>query len=48
MTAAYRAAHPEAARIGIGDLSRPQGGEFGERFGAPGHASHQNGLDADV
>ena len=48
VTAAYRAAHPEAARIGIGDLSRPQGGEFGERFGAPGHASHQNGLDADV
>ena len=48
VAAAYRAAHPEAARIGIGDLSRPQGGEFGERFGAPGHASHQNGLDADV
>jgi hypothetical protein len=48
VTAAHRAAHPEAARIGIGDLSRPQGGEFGERFGAPGHASHQNGLDADV
>ena len=36
VTAAYRAAHPEAARIGIGDLSRPQGGEFGERFGAAG------------
>ena len=44
----YRAAHPEAARVGIGDLSRPRGGEFGDRFGAPGHASHQNGLDVDV
>jgi murein endopeptidase len=44
----YRAAHPEAARVGVGDLSRPNGGNFGRRFGAPGHASHQNGLDADV
>ena len=44
----YAAAHPEAARVGIGDLSRPHGGDFGRRFGAPGHASHQNGLDADV
>jgi len=40
--------HPDAPRIGIGDLSRPRGGDFGPRFGAPGHASHQNGLDADV
>ena len=44
----YRAEHPGAARVGIGDLSRPHGGNFGPRFGAPGHASHQNGLDADV
>jgi murein endopeptidase len=44
----YRLAHPGVARIGIGDLSRPHGGNFGPRFGAPGHASHQNGLDADV
>ncbi len=44
----YRAAHPEAPRVGVGDLSRPQGGDFGARFGAPGHASHQNGLDVDV
>jgi protein MpaA len=44
----YAAAHPLAPRVGIGDLSRPRGGDFGERFGAPGHASHQNGLDADV
>jgi murein endopeptidase len=44
----YRAAHPDAPRVGIGDLSRPNGGDFGPRFGSPGHASHQNGLDADV
>jgi murein endopeptidase len=45
---AYAAAHPRAARVGIGDLSRPHGGDFGPRFGGIGHASHQNGLDADV
>jgi murein endopeptidase len=44
----YAAAHPEASRVGIGDLSRPQGGVFDERFGGRGHASHQNGLDVDV
>lgn len=46
--AEHRAAHPDAPRVGIGDLSRPRGGNFGPRFGPPGHASHQNGLDADV
>ncbi len=45
---AFAAAHPHAARVGIGDLSRPHGGDFGPRFGGIGHASHQNGLDADV
>jgi hypothetical protein len=44
----YAAAHPNAPRVGIGDLSRPHGGDFGARFGGLGHASHQNGLDADV
>jgi murein endopeptidase len=44
----YRAAHPEAPRVGIADLSRPHGGPFGRKFGGLGHASHQNGLDADV
>jgi murein endopeptidase len=44
----YRRLHPEAPRVGIGDLSRPHGGDFGPRFGPPGHASHQNGLDVDV
>ncbi|MBN1530439.1 MAG: penicillin-insensitive murein endopeptidase [Thermoleophilaceae bacterium] len=41
-------AHPDAPRLAIGDLSRPHGGDFGVRFGPIGHASHQNGLDADV
>jgi penicillin-insensitive murein endopeptidase len=41
-------AHPGAPRIGIGDLSRPHGGDFGPRYGYPGHATHQNGLDVDV
>jgi murein endopeptidase len=45
---AFRAAHPNAPRLLVGDLSRPQGGPFGRRFGGLGHASHQNGLDVDV
>jgi murein endopeptidase len=44
----YRIAHPAAQRILVGDLSRPFGGPFGREFGGLGHASHQNGLDADV
>lgn len=44
----YRALHPDAPRVAIGDLSRPRGGDFGPRFGRPGHASHQNGLDVDI
>ena len=44
----FRAAHPTASRIGVGDLSRPTGGGFGPEYGSIGHASHQNGLDADV
>jgi murein endopeptidase len=39
----YAAAHPDAPRVGIGDLSRRRGGPFG-----PVHVTHQNGLDADV
>jgi murein endopeptidase len=39
----YERAHPDAPRVGIGDLSRRYGGPFG-----PKHASHQNGLDVDV
>jgi murein endopeptidase len=39
----YAAAHPDAPRVGIGDLSRRRGGPFG-----PVHRTHQNGLDADV
>jgi murein endopeptidase len=44
----YRIANPFSARVGIGDLSRRHGGDFGPRFGGLGHASHQNGLDVDV
>ena len=45
---AHRAAHPEAPRLVVGDLSRPRGGDFGVRYGGIGHSTHQNGLDADV
>jgi hypothetical protein len=41
--AEYARVHPDAPRVGIGDLSRPHGGYFG-----PKHISHQNGLDLDV
>jgi murein endopeptidase len=44
----FHSAHPGAPRVGVGDLSRPHGGDFGPRFGYIGHASHQNGLDVDV
>ncbi|MGI9540025.1 MAG: penicillin-insensitive murein endopeptidase, partial [Miltoncostaeaceae bacterium] len=48
VAAAHRAAHPDAPPMTVGDLSRRTGGDFGVRFGAPGHASHQNGRDVDV
>jgi hypothetical protein len=44
----FHAAHPEAPRLGIGDLSRPRGGSFGREYGGLGHASHQNGQDVDI
>ena len=44
----HRRAHPGARPLLIGDLSRPHGGDFGRRFGYVWHASHQNGLDADI
>jgi len=45
----YARAHPHAPRVGIGDLSLPEGGYFGPEVGGGiGHATHQNGLDADV
>jgi murein endopeptidase len=41
--------HPQAPRIGIGDLSLRHGGYFGAEVGGGiGHATHQNGLDVDV
>jgi hypothetical protein len=44
----YRTERDSAQRVGIMDLSRPHGGKFGKNFGGLGHASHQNGLDADI
>ena len=44
----FRLAHPDAPRIGVGDVARTRGGFFGSKFGSLGHASHQNGLDFDV
>ena len=44
----YQAAHPDLPPVLVGDLSRPHGGIFDRRFGGLGHASHQNGRDADI
>ncbi|HEX2129498.1 MAG TPA: penicillin-insensitive murein endopeptidase [Solirubrobacterales bacterium] len=45
----FRREHPDAPRIGVGDLSLPEGGYFGPEIGGGiGHATHQNGLDVDV
>jgi murein endopeptidase len=46
--AAYARRHPDAPPVLVGDLSRPRGGDFGPQYGGIGHASHQNGLDADI
>ena len=41
--------HPQAPRIGVGDLSLRRGGYFGAEVGGGiGHSTHQNGLDVDV
>ena len=40
--AAYRAAHPDAPRVVVGDISFRGGGPMDQ------HRSHQNGLDVDV
>jgi murein endopeptidase len=44
----YRTERDSAQRVGIMDLSREHGGKFGRNYGGLGHASHQNGLDADI
>lgn len=45
----YHRAHPNAPRVGIGDLSLPEGGYFGPEVGGGiGHGTHQNGLNVDV
>jgi murein endopeptidase len=46
--ATYSRRNPAAQPVLVGDLSRPRGGDFGPRYGGIGHASHQNGLDADI
>ncbi|MEA2444325.1 MAG: Penicillin-insensitive murein endopeptidase, partial [Thermoleophilales bacterium] len=47
--AAFRAAHPDGPRLGVGDLSLPAGGPFGPEYGGGlGHRSHQNGQDVDI
>ncbi len=48
VAAEYRLTYPDAPRLGIEDISRPRGGDFGPRYGGLGHASHQNGLDIDI
>ena len=48
VAADHAAAHPDAPRLVVGDLSRPRGGRFGPEYGGDGHRSHQNGLDVDV
>lgn len=45
---ALRQARPGLGRLLVGDLSRPEGGDFGARFGIIGHRTHQNGRDVDV
>jgi hypothetical protein len=40
---AYRAAHPDAPRVVIGDISFKGGGPMEDE-----HVSHQNGLDVDI
>ena len=42
----WAARYPEEARLGVGDLSLPEGGLFGGP--GVGHQSHQNGLDVDI
>jgi len=49
VVADFARAHPKAPRVMVGDLSRPQGGDFGAAHSPRmPHVSHQNGLDADV
>jgi hypothetical protein len=48
LTASYAKRFPDSPRLLVGDLSRPKGGNFGRKYGGIGHASHQNGLDADI
>ncbi len=45
----FHRAHPDAPRVGIGDLGLRHGGYFGPEVGGGiGHFSHQNGRDIDL
>lgn len=44
----FRRANPRAPRVGIADLSLPEGGEFGVSFGGTGHVAHRNGTEVDI
>ena len=44
----YRAQNPGVPRVGLGDISRKYGGNFGAKYGGLGHQSHQNGRDIDI
>ena len=48
IAADYQIRFGPVPRLVVGDLSRPHGGAFGEKFGGAGHASHQNGRDVDI
>src|SRR5947207_12473446 len=48
IAADYQTRFGPGVRLVVGDLSRPRGGSFGEKFGGVGHASHQNGRDVDI
>jgi murein endopeptidase len=48
IAADYQVRFGPGPRLVVGDLSRPRGGSFGEKFGGVGHASHQNGRDVDI
>jgi murein endopeptidase len=48
IAADYQARFGPGVRLVVGDLSRPRGGAFGEKFGGVGHSSHQNGRDVDL
>jgi len=45
VAAAYSAAHPDAPRLVVGDLSRPHGGRFGRELDADVFYPRRDGLE---